>query len=136
MGISDQMESAVEAAKSAVTSPLPHPPDLKAKATPQELKERLEWGEPALTIIDVRDRDTYNQEHIMGAVTMPSPELLSIANTSLAHERDIYVYGGSEEESAQAANQLREAGFERVAELQGGLQEWKTIQGSTEGFQA
>jgi len=136
MGISDKMESAVEAAKSVVTNPLPHPPALKAKSTPQELKERLDWGEPALTIVDVRDRDIYNQEHITGAVTMPSPELVSIARMSLAVERDIYVYGENEEMSAQAAEQLRQAGFERVSELQSGLQGWKAISGSTEGFQA
>jgi rhodanese-related sulfurtransferase len=36
-----------------------------------DLKLRLEWGHPALTIIDVRDRHTYNQGHISGAIPIP-----------------------------------------------------------------
>jgi rhodanese-related sulfurtransferase len=40
------------------------------------LKERLDWGEPALTIIDVRDRDAFNISHICGAISLPLNELV------------------------------------------------------------
>ncbi|MCY7276677.1 MAG: rhodanese-like domain-containing protein, partial [Phormidesmis sp. CAN_BIN44] len=46
---------------------------------------------------------------------------------------DIYLYGANEQETERAAAMLREAGFRSVAELKGGLTEWKEIGGSTEG---
>jgi rhodanese-related sulfurtransferase len=134
MGISDKMESAVEAAKSIVTSPLPHPPDLKAQSTPKELKERLDWGEPAFTIIDVRDRESFNREHITGAMDMPLSEVASVADKSLARERDIYIYGNNDEEASQAANQLRQEGFQRVSQIQGGLEGWKAVSGPVDAI--
>ncbi len=98
------------------------------------LKSRLEWGEPAFTILDVRDRNTYNQGHIMGAMPMPIDELVERAVPSLDKNRDIYVYGANEEETAQAAQQLRSNGFEHVSQLKGGLGAWKAIGGPTEGI--
>ncbi|MCK8782749.1 rhodanese-like domain-containing protein, partial [Rhizobium sp. NTR19] len=53
---------------------------------------------------------------------------------SLDKSRDIYVYGANEEESAQAAQQLRSNGFEHVSQLKGGLAAWKAIGGPTEGI--
>jgi rhodanese-related sulfurtransferase len=47
------------------------------------LKNRLDWGEPALTIIDVRDQSAFNASHIMGAIAMPIAELVSRAQASL-----------------------------------------------------
>ncbi|PSN12432.1 rhodanese-like domain-containing protein, partial [filamentous cyanobacterium CCP5] len=46
-----------------------NPPELSSKATVQDLKTRLDWGEPALTIIDVRDREAFNLLHIQGAIS-------------------------------------------------------------------
>ena len=53
--------------------------------------------------------------------------------TNLPENRDIYLYGNSEQEVAEAANNLRQAGFESVSQLQGGLPGWKAIRGATEG---
>lgn len=99
-----------------------------------ELKSRLEWGEPAFTILDVRDRETYNDSHILGALPMVFEELVDRAKASLALNRDIYVYGETEEETGAAAQLLRSAGFENVAELKGGLPAWKAIAGPTDGI--
>lgn len=103
------------------------------KASPNELKSRLDWGEPALTILDVRDRERFNQERILGALPMPMNSLVAGAESNFERDRDIYVYGNDDKETELAATHLREAGFERVAELQGSLDAWKAIGGQTEG---
>lgn len=110
------------------------PPVTKKKTDAHVLKSRLEWGEPAFTIIDVRDRQTYNEGHIMGALPMTMDGLGDAAAKSLAKSRDIYVYGGSDEETTQAAQALRSSGFENISELKGGLAAWKAIGGPTEGI--
>jgi rhodanese-related sulfurtransferase len=84
--------------------------------------------------LDVRDRSTYNQGHIMGAMPMPIDELTDRAEISLQKSRDIYVYGTDEGQTAQAAQRLRAAGFVHVSELKGGLGAWKAIGGPTEGI--
>lgn len=113
---------------------IPSQPPIDAQSNVHELKSRLEWGEPALTILDVRDRMTYNDGHIMGAMSMPTDTLVEIAKNSIALSRDIYIYGETDEETAQAAAQLRSAGFEHISELKGGLPAWKAVGGPTEGI--
>lgn len=94
------------------------PEAIQNQSCVESLKNRLDWGEPALTIVDVRDRTAFNMSHIMGAIAMPMQELVSQARASLEFIRDIYVYGETEEQTAEAASQLREAGYQHVAELQ------------------
>ena len=110
------------------------PPVVQKKSDVHTLKSRLEWGEPAFTILDVRDRQTYNEGHIMGALPMTMDGLGDTAAQSLAKIRDIYVYGANDADSAQAAQLLRSKGFENVSELKGGLSAWKAIGGPTEGI--
>ncbi|MFM7405731.1 MAG: rhodanese-like domain-containing protein [Cuspidothrix sp.] len=98
-----------------------------------DLKTSLLWGQPAFTIIDVRDRSTYNHSRITGAISIPLEDLESRAQTSLHRERQIYIYGDNETQSAQAVRTLQFLGFTSVAELSGGLQAWKAIGGATEG---
>jgi len=104
------------------------------QANVHELKSRLEWGEPGFTMVDVRDRMVYNDGHIMGAVPLPMDELVERAKSSMDLSRDIYVYGETDADTAQAASQLRNAGFEHVSELKGGLAAWKAVGGPTEGI--
>jgi rhodanese-related sulfurtransferase len=123
----------IKDAKDALPNVTPTPSGLKPQSSANDLKSRLDWGEPALTILDVRDRETFNKGHIMGAMSMPLAELVDRAQSSLEPVRDIYVYGGSNEETAQAAANLRQNGFQNVAELTGGFEAWQTIAGSIEG---
>ena len=106
---------------------IPTPPPFKAKSLVFELKARLDWGEPALTIIDARDRTEFNFRHILGAIPMPMPELVDRAQSSLENSRDIYIYGETDEETAQAAGALRNAGFQNVSELRGGVAAWRAL---------
>lgn len=109
------------------------PSKLKPQATVQDLKSRLDWGEPALTIIDVRNRADFNENRIQGSVSMPLVALAAAIDGSLEKERDIYIYGDSDAVTAEAANQLRTAGYQRVAELEGGLQSWQAAKYPVEG---
>ncbi|MBD2100654.1 rhodanese-like domain-containing protein [Leptolyngbya sp. FACHB-261] len=133
--IQSPIRDAKDAVKNAVHNVVPTPPQQpqKSQSDVHELKGRLEWGEPALTILDVSDRETYNKAHILGAMTMPLDSLVEKARPTIDSTRDIYVYGPTEETTTNAANQLRAAGFECVYELKGGLAAWKAVAGPTEG---
>lgn len=113
---------------------IPSQPPIDAQSDVHVLKSRLEWGEPAFTILDVRDRQTYNEGHIMGAMPAPVALLADWAVKSLAKSRDIYVYGADDQQSAEAAQLLKGAGFEHVSQLKGGLAAWKAVGGPTEGI--
>ena len=113
-------------AKEKLSEAIPTPPEPTPVASAQALKERLDWGEPALTIIDARDRKSYLEERITGAMLVSDVD-------NLPENREIYIYGNSDQETAQAADDLRQAGFNSVSQLQGGLAGWKAIEGATEG---
>ncbi len=111
----------------------PAPTEFKELSTPSDVKARLDWGEPALTIMDVRDRDTFNKERIMGAIFIPEGDPVSVAKQTLEPERSIYIYGADDTSSKTAAAELSAAGYEKVSVIQGGLAAWKAINGATEG---
>lgn len=112
---------------------IPLPDLIENQAPVSALNTRLNWGEPALTIIDVRDRAAFNQGHIMGAITLPLHELVARAQANLELNRDIYVYGNNAEETADAATRLRQVGYQRIAELTGGLAAWRLAKYPIEG---
>ena len=115
---------------------IPFPESLKAQSLVYDLKKRLDWGEPALTIIDIRDRESFNTSHISGAVSLPMNELVNRALNNLELDRDLYLYGSTDEQTADAAAQLRTAGYQNVAEVKGGLAAWKANSFPIEGNSA
>ncbi|MCC0179490.1 rhodanese-like domain-containing protein [Waterburya agarophytonicola K14] len=112
--------------KEKISAVIPTPPAPTPQASAQSLKERLQWGEPGLTIIDARDRDAYLAERITGAMLIDDVK-------NLPENRDIYVYGDSNQATDKIANDLRQEGFESVSQIKGGLAGWKAIDGATEG---
>lgn len=114
---------------------IPTPPPLRAQSRVCDLKARLDWGEPALTIVDVSDRSEFNFSHILGAIHMPLHEVATRALSSLELTRDIYIYGETDEETAQAASKLRDAGYQHVSELRGGVAAWKAVGYPVESMQ-
>lgn len=121
--------------KQALPNITPTPPSLKPESPAYDLKARLEWGEPALTIVDIRNRAAFNQSRITGAVSMPMEQFMELAQANFEPIRDIYIYGESDEQSLQAAQLLRGAGFSSVAQIMGGLPAWCEVGGPTEGVQ-
>ena len=113
---------------------IPIPEPIQNKSSVGALKERLEWGEPALTIIDVRPRVIFNVVRIRGSIPMPMDEPVELTLASLELSRDIYVYAETDEQTAVAANQLRELGYQNIYELIGGLKAWKKAKYPIEGW--
>lgn len=103
----------------------PKPAAMQEMSRVYDLKARLDWGEPALTIIDIRDRQMFNESHVMGAISMPTAELFRRIQSALEYDRDIYLYSHTDEEAAEAASQLRAAGYKKVSVLRGGVAAWK-----------
>ena len=103
----------------------PKPSPLRPESRVYDLKERLDWGEPALTIIDVRDRAAFNESHITGAISMPVDSLMAMATNCFEVNRDLYIYSNTDDESAAVAEQRRSVGFSHVAIVRGGVAAWK-----------
>ncbi len=127
---------AVKATQEIAAEVTPVPGTFDHVTSADDLKARLDWGEPALTIIDIRSREAFNDERITGAIPMSVETLTQRAPESLEKNRDIYIYGDSDESAAGAATQLATAGFERVAVIEGGLKAWKQCSGPVEGRKA
>jgi len=123
----------VDDAQNVIGQATPVPTEFKSVTPPSEIKKRLDWGEPAFTILDVRDRTEFNQERIMGAIPMQMDKLIGNAQNNLEPSRDIYVYGNDNNAANGAASKLQKAGFEKVSVIQGGLAGWKAIGGAVEG---
>lgn len=114
--------------------PVPTPTsEISSHATMHELKSRLNWGEPGLTILDVRDRAAFDDCRILGALNTPVDSLPEAVQEHLQFKRDIYIYGDNAQQAESAAQVLRQSGFYKVAILEGGLEAWKQIGGSIDG---
>ena len=85
----------------------------------------LRESEPAV-FVDVRDRNEWDEGHIPGAVHVPRGNLESRIEGAVP-DRDarLVVYCASGARSAFAAKALEELGYENVASLAGGFNEWK-----------
>ena len=127
------LHNIVEGVQDALSKLTPTPVILQEESTAYDLKTRLEWAEPALSILDIRDREAFNQGRITGAISMPMEQLAEFKST-LQPKHDIYIYGDTDEQAHQAAQMLRDAGFEAVTHIMGGLAAWHEIGGPTEGI--
>lgn len=134
--IMSEAQNAIEAAQEIVTEVSPAPVEFKNVTPATDVKARLDWGESAFTIIDIRDRKIYNEQRIAGAIPAASDEDRSRVYQTLEKERDIYVYGHSDSDAKEAAQQLAEDGFKRVSIIEGGLAAWAAAGGLTEGRNA
>lgn len=116
--------------------PVPTPPSsvTATETTAHELKSRLNWGEPGLTILDIRDPAAFDECHIMGALNIPASSLSDISDLGLEAKRDIYVYGESDAAAMSAVQGLQDMGFQKVSAISGGLQAWQDISGSLDGI--
>ncbi len=81
-----------------------------------------EYREGAL-FLDVRSEAEWNKAHIQGSVLIPLDQLANRLS-ELPRNRDIVVVCASGARSEKGAAILRQAGFERVTGLSGGLQSW------------
>ena len=77
-------------------------------------------------LVDVRERDEYEQGYIPGAVHIPRGNLESrIENTVSDRNAPVIVYCAAGNRSAFAAKTLHELGYTDVVSLAGGFSNWK-----------
>jgi|SRR4051812_26576328 molybdopterin/thiamine biosynthesis adenylyltransferase/rhodanese-related sulfurtransferase len=82
--------------------------------------------QPGPVLIDVRERDEYEQGYIPGALHIPRGNLESrIDNAVGDRSRPVIIYCAAGNRSAYAAKTLAELGFEDVASVRGGFADWK-----------
>ena len=94
--------------------------------TPNALKQALERNKALL--VDVREPVEFAREHIAGAQSLP---LSAFDVSQLPRDRTIVLCCQSGARSTRALAQLRAAGFNDVAHLDGGLNSWKAARYTT-----
>jgi hypothetical protein len=82
----------VEGVQDALGNLTPTPVIITEESTAYDLKTRLEWGEPALSIVDIRKHEAFDRGRITGAMSMPMEQLAEM-KSALQPDRDIYIYG-------------------------------------------
>jgi len=76
-------------------------------------------------IIDVREQDEWDAQHIPGAIHIPLGEVNNrLSELASYKDQPIVMQCRSGKRSAQAANILKEAGFKHVLNLKGGIIAW------------
>jgi glyoxylase-like metal-dependent hydrolase (beta-lactamase superfamily II) len=91
-----------------------------------ELKARIEAAEDDLIVLDVRERDAYEEAHIPGARLLPRGQLELRVNQDLPDPtRRILAYCEFGRISTLATATLREMGFQRAVALDGGMKAWR-----------
>jgi glyoxylase-like metal-dependent hydrolase (beta-lactamase superfamily II) len=90
-----------------------------------ELKARVEAGERDLVVLDVRERDAYEEAHIPGARHLPRGQLELRVNGDLPDPTvRILAYCELGRISTLAAATLRAMGYQRAVALDGGMLAW------------
>lgn len=104
--------------------PKPEAADAIPEITPAELKARLDRGD-RLQIIDVREPFEWEIANLgeLGARLLPLGQLPEWVD-QLDRESEIVLQCRSGGRSAKALRQLREAGFDRLLNLKGGILAW------------
>lgn len=92
--------------------------------TVHELKKRLDET-PTICIIDVREDNEWQEQHIPGALHIPKDEITeSIAAHVPELDRPLYLHCRGGVRSLYAANCLLELGYKEVYSVEGGIAEW------------
>lgn len=92
----------------------------------EEVLRRIESTSPDILLLDVRERDEFEQGHIPGAIHIPRGKLeLRVNDTLLDPTKRIVVYCEYGKISTLATATLKEMGFGRVVALDRGMQSWK-----------
>ena len=95
-----------------------------AEVSASEAQALISREQPA--IVDVRERDEWEEGHIPGAVHLPRGSLESrIETVAPDRERPVLLYCSAGNRSAFAAKTLEELGYERAYSLAGGFTDWK-----------
>ena len=87
--------------------------------TEEEFKETMRKAQ----VIDVREKDTFDAGHNLGARSMPY-SMLKTTIGSLRKDQPVYLYDQKKALSIRAANLLRKNGYTDIYILKGGYDGW------------
>ncbi|WP_086312019.1 rhodanese family protein [Enterococcus sp. 7F3_DIV0205] len=87
--------------------------------TEEEFKEGMRKAQ----IIDVREKDSFDAGHILGARNMPYTTIKTTMN-SIRKDQPVYIYDQKKSLSIRTANQLRKNGYKDLYILKGGYEGW------------
>lgn len=87
--------------------------------TEEEFKETMRKAQ----VIDVREKDTFDAGHILGARSMPY-SMLKTTIGSLRKDQPVYLYDQKKALSIRAPNLLRKNGYTDIYILKGGYDGW------------
>jgi len=101
-----------------------------------DLAEALKINQD-IVVVDARSADSYNQEHIPGAISFPHRNICPETTENMDQSKLYVIYcdGIGCNASTKAAYNLSRLGF-RVKELMGGLEWWKRHGYETHVFKA
>ncbi len=95
-----------------------------------QVKKLLESSRERITILDIRDRASFKQEHPQSAVNIPSDELEARAEDELSKSSLIIVTNcacdGTDLESLIRRSTLVDLGFNKVLVLKNGVDGWRS----------
>jgi rhodanese-related sulfurtransferase len=92
--------------------------------SPQDVAAKFQSGEA--TIVDVREKDEWDEEHIPGAIHMSRGTIeLDIEEKVPDPNAMIVCHCGGGGRSALAAESLKNMGYKNVRSMAGGFKAWK-----------
>ena len=91
----------------------------------QEVNDKLN-GNNDFTLIDIREKDEWDEGHLSGALFLPRGFLeVKVERIVTDKERPVILYCAGGVRSALAAKSLTELGYKNVVPMAGGYGEWK-----------
>lgn len=104
------------------------------KITRQELMDMISKGEK-FKLVDVLSKESFEKEHIKGAISIPVDEIEKKASKLLKKAEKIVVYCASFDcqASTHAAQRLSAMGYKNVLDYKGGLKDYKEASFPLEG---
>jgi len=91
----------------------------------EEVRARIERGDPDLVLLDVRERDAYDAGHLPGARHIPRGQLELRVDQALPDPTlRVLAYCQLGKISTLAAATLRTMGYPRAVALDGGMEAW------------
>jgi rhodanese-related sulfurtransferase len=96
---------------------------LTTAVAPDALLERLDDGEKAPYVLDVRTAEEFVSGHVPGAVNIPYDQVASRL-AEVPKDRDVVLYCRSGRRAQLAAEVLADKGYSRLQHLQGDMPAW------------
>ena len=131
------LASGPSAADATASTAVPAPESAAWSAVaPGPLAAALSFSPPGARplVLDVRGDDEFAEGHVPGAVHIPHDRLAArLPELAGAKDREVVVYCRSGRRAALALETLKNAGFRRLAHLQGDYPGWVEAQAAGQG---